>query len=132
MTLSEGILPFKLIPDAYKSIVASFAGLPLIVETMRSLKMHFLIDRILHAKKRQSGTYSESDCVESFISLVAAGGSRLDDFARMQSDRGLKELGLLMPSSESARFFLYAFHEEDLTGEGGLHSTRDGTPEEPP
>ncbi len=78
------------------------------------MKPRYLVDRILHIKKRESGVYSESDYVESFISLVAAGGSRLDDFARMQSDKGLKELGLPMPSPESARFFLYAFHEEEL------------------
>jgi hypothetical protein len=114
MTLPQGILPFKLIPDTDKSIVTSFAGLPLVTETMRALKLHCLVDRILHIKKRESGLYSESDYVESFISLVAAGGSRLDDFARMQSDRGLKELGLSMPSPGSARFFLYAFHEEDF------------------
>lgn len=113
MTLPQGILPFKLIPDTDKSIVTSFAGLPLVTETMRALKLHCLVDRILHIKKRESGAYAESDYVESFISLVAAGGSRLDDFARMQSDKGLKELGLSIPSPESARFFLYAFHEEE-------------------
>jgi hypothetical protein len=108
------MLPFKLIPDTDKSIVTSFAGLPLVVETMRALKIHCLIDQIFHFKKRESGRYSESDYVESFISLVAAGGSRLDDFARMQADKGLKELGLSMPSPESARFFLYAFHEKEF------------------
>ena len=114
MTLPQGLLPFKLIPDTEKSIVTSFAGLPLVVETMRALKVHCLVDRLLHIKKREVGLYSESDYIESFISLFAAGGSRLDDFTRMQSDKGLKELGLSMPSAESSRFFLYAFHEEDL------------------
>lgn len=114
MTLPQGLLPFKLIPDTDKSMVTSFAGLPLVVETMRALKIHCLADRVLHIKKRETGLYSESDYIESFISLIAAGGSRLDDFTRMQSDKGLKELGLSMPSAESARFFLYTFHEEDL------------------
>ena len=113
MTVPQGILPFKLIPDTEKSIITSFAGLPLVVETMRALKVHCAVDELLQIRKREGGTYSESDYVESFISLFAAGGSCLDDFARLRSDRGLKELGLSIPSPESARFFLNAFHEEE-------------------
>jgi len=113
MTVPQGILPFKLIPDTDTSIVTSFAGLPLILETMRALRVHDTIDEVLHIKKRKSGTYTESDYVESFISLFAAGGSCLDDFARLKADKGLAHLGLTIPSPESARFFLYAFHEEE-------------------
>lgn len=114
MTVPQGILPFKLIPDTEKSIVTSFAGLPLVIETMRALKLPDTIDKVLHLKKRESGLYTENDYVESFISLFAAGGSCLDDFARMKADKGLKELGLSIPSPESARFFLYGFHDEAL------------------
>jgi hypothetical protein len=32
---------------------------------------------------------------------------------RLRADRGLSEIGFKIPSPESARFFLYAFHEED-------------------
>jgi hypothetical protein len=113
MTVPQGILPFKLSPDTDTSIVTSFAGLPLVLETMRALGVHTTVDETLAIKKRESGTYTESDYVESFISLFASGGSCLDDFARLQSDRGLKELGLSIPSPEAARFFLYAFHEEE-------------------
>jgi len=113
MTVPQGILPFKLIPDTDTSIVTSFAGLPLVVETMRALGVHRTVDEALHMKKRERGTYTESDYVESFIALFAAGGSCLDDFARLQADRGLKHLGLSIPSPESARFFLYAFHDEE-------------------
>ena len=130
MTVPQGILPFKLIPDTEKSIITSFAGLPLVVETMRALKVHNVVDELLHTKKRECGLYSESDYVESFISLFAAGGSCLDDFVRLKSDRGLKELGLSIPSPESARFFLNAFHDEELLGETGtwgLRSPRDAT-----
>lgn len=118
MTVTQGILPFKLIPDTEKSIITSFAGLPLVVETMRALKLSDTIKELLHIKKRGSGFYSENDYVESFISLLAAGGTRLDDFTRLQADKGLKELGLSIPSSESARLFLYAFHEEEFLKDG--------------
>jgi hypothetical protein len=114
VTVTQGILPFKLIPDRDKSVLTSFAGLPLVVETMRALKPPQAIKDLLHIKKRESGSYSESDYIESFVSLFAAGGTRLDDLAHMRSDKGLKELGLVIPSPESARFFLYAFHDENL------------------
>jgi Transposase DDE domain group 1 len=114
MTVAQGILPFKLIPDTEKSIVTSFAGLPLVIETMRALKLPDAIRELLHIKKRESGFYTENDYVESFISLFAAGGTRLDDFSRLQADKGLKELGLSIPSPESARLFLYGFHDEAL------------------
>jgi hypothetical protein len=113
MSLPQGLLPFKVIPDSEKSILTSFAGLPLVIETMRALKVHNTVDTCLAIKKRQCGAYAESDYVESFIALLASGGECLDDFDRLQSDRGLKELGLNIPSSESARFFLYAFHAEE-------------------
>jgi hypothetical protein len=114
MTVAQGILPFKLIPDTERSIVTSFAGLPLVIETVRALKLPDTINSLLHFKKRMSGFYAESDYVESFVSLLAAGGSRLDDFSRMRSDKGLAELGFSFPSPEAARFFLYAFHDEEL------------------
>ena len=88
---------------------------------MKALKLPGTIKDVLHLKKRRSGVYSETDYIESFISLFAAGGSRLDDFARMRTDRGLKELGLSFPSPESARFFLYAFHDEQLLKERPEH-----------
>jgi len=113
MSVAQGILPFKVIPDSQTSILTSFAGLPLVVETMRALGLHNTVDRCLTIKRRQSGAYTESDYVESFAALFASGGGCLDDFDRLQSDRGLKELGLNIPSSESARFFLYAFHDEE-------------------
>jgi hypothetical protein len=113
MTVPQGILPFKLIPDTDTSMVTSFAGLPLVLETMRALGVHTTVDETLAIKKRESGTYAESDYVESFVSLFAAGGSCFDDFARLKADKGLKELGLSIPSPEAARFFLYAFHEDD-------------------
>ena len=73
MAVPQDILPFKLIPDTDTSIVTSFAGLPLVLETMRALGAHTTVDATLAIKKRESGTYTESDYVESFVSLFAAG-----------------------------------------------------------
>ena len=109
MTVPQGMLPFKLIPDTDTSIVTSFAGLPLVVETMRALGVHRTVDEALHMKKRERGTYTESDYVESFIALFAAGGSCLDDFARLQADKGLNTSAFLSrlpnpPGSSSMPF----------------------------
>jgi hypothetical protein len=51
--------------------------------------------------------------VESFISVFAAGGDCFDDFQLLRQDAGLQKLGLKVPSPESARFFVNAFHEEE-------------------
>jgi DDE family transposase len=52
--------------------------------------------------------------LESFVTLNAAGGECLDDFAHLRQD-GLKDLiGHDLPSPEAARKFLYQFHDEQL------------------
>lgn len=112
MSVTQRLLPFKLILDTESSIVTSFAGLPLVVETMRALGLPVLVKKFLKVKQRDTGKYSEGDYVESFVSLFASGGECLDDFDRLRLDRGLTELGLKIPSPESGRFFLYSFHDE--------------------
>ncbi len=114
MSVTQGLLPFKLILDSEKSIITSFAGLPLVIETMRALKVPKLVERFLKVKRRDTGRYTEGDYIESFVSLFASGGECLDDFERLRADPGLSELGIKIPSPESARFFLYSFHDEDL------------------
>jgi hypothetical protein len=114
MSVTQGILPFKLVAEKASSIVTSFAGLPLVMETMKALKIPHLVGKNLKIKQRDSGKFTESDYVESFIGLIASGGECLDDMERLRADVGLLELGFKVPSTESARFFLYAFHEADL------------------
>ncbi len=74
MTLPQRIFPFKPIPDTERSIVASFAGLPLVVETTRALKVRDAVKQMLHSEKRESGICSEGASVESFVTLLVAGG----------------------------------------------------------
>ena len=62
---------------------------------------------------QRSGRYEEADYLESFVSVFCAGGDWVDDFALLRGDEGLRELGLRIPSSEAARWFLNAFHEEE-------------------
>jgi len=118
MSVTQGILPFKLANADTGEVITSFAGLPLVLETMRAMKIPELVRKNLKAKQTDRGIYSENNYVESFISLFASGGECLDDMERLRADAGLKKLGLKVPSSESARFYLYAFHDEELLNKG--------------
>jgi hypothetical protein len=112
MNISQGLLPFQLIQDTSKVLVTSFGGLPLVMETFRALGLPQSIQKHLPMLQRE-GKYRETDYVESFISVFAAGGECVDDFERLRQDEGLKKLGLRVPSPESVRWFLNAFHEDE-------------------
>jgi Transposase DDE domain group 1 len=112
MNISQGLLPFQLIQDASKVLLTSFGGLPLVMETFRALDLPRSIQKHLPLLERQ-GKYREADYIESFISVFAGGGDCVDDFELLRTDRGLKKLGLKVPSPEAVRFFLNAFHEEE-------------------
>jgi len=113
MNISQGLLPFQLIQDASKVLLTSFGGLPLVMETFRSLGLPQSIKKQLALHQRE-GKYQEADYVESFVSVFAAGGDCVDDFEILRQDEGLKKLGLQVPSPEAVRCFLNAFHEEEL------------------
>ena len=112
MNISQGILPFQLVPDTSKTLITSFGGLPLIMETFRALGLPQAIRKHFSVLQRP-GLYAEADYFESFISLFAVGGDCLDDFRLLRQDAGLQKLGLKVPSPEAARFFLNAFHKEE-------------------
>lgn len=112
MTIAQGILPFQFVADHSKVLVTSFGGLPLVMETFRALGLGPSIAKHLPLQKRP-GRYEEADYVESFISVFAAGGDCFDDFELLRQDGGLQRLGLKVPSAESARYFVNAFHEEE-------------------
>ena len=112
MNITQGLLPFHLIEDNAKIMMTSFAGVPLVMEAFRALGLRASIQKHLPILQR-SGRYEEADYVESFVSVFCAGGDCVDDFALLRGDEGLRELGLRIPSSEAARWFLNAFHEEE-------------------
>lgn len=111
MKIAQGILPFQLVEDKSKSLLTSFAGVPLVMETFRALGLKKSIEKHLSVLERE-GKFSESDYVESFVAVLSSGGDCLEDFEQLRSDEGLRKLGLRVPSPESARFFLNAFHDE--------------------
>jgi len=112
VNIAQGILPFQLVEDPSKVLMDSFGGLPLVMETFRALGLPRSVQKHLPIQHRP-GKYEESDYVESFLSVFAAGGDCFDDFHLLREDAALSRLGLKVPSPEAARFFLNAFHEEE-------------------
>jgi hypothetical protein len=87
-------------------------GVPLVVQTFRSLGLPAKVREHVRIKERERG-YDEASMVESFVVLNAVGGECFDDFQRLREDPGLSEMiGHGIPSPEVARKFLYQFHEE--------------------
>ncbi len=55
--------------------------------------------------------------MESFLILNAAGGECLDDFGHLRQDSVRELIGHDLPNPESARRFLYQFHDQELIEE---------------
>jgi hypothetical protein len=92
-------------------------GLPLVVETMRSLGLESAIEKHLRLRQRESG-YTDVEKIEALVLLLAAGGDCLDDMRTLQADEGLERLlGRELPSPDTLRHFLYAFHDQALIDE---------------
>ncbi len=127
---TEGVLPFRVDPTPIDSAVTSFAGLPLVAETFRSLGLDASCHTQLGLKQRERG-FTEAQMVESFALMLSGGGDRLDDFAQLREDPGLGELiGYQPPSPDAARRFLYAFHDEPIHAQRPLDPHRAWIPPE--
>lgn len=112
--MSQGLLPYTVetVPDGPG--VTGRAGLPLVLETMRALGLPRAIRTHVHIRERQSG-YTETEKLEALVLLLAAGGDCLDDIAVLQADGGLgRLLDRRLPSADTLRHFLYAFHDDQL------------------
>jgi len=111
-TGTEGILPFRVDPTPVDATITSFSGLPLVAEAFRSLGLDASCREHLRLKQRERG-FTEGQMVESFALMLVGGGDRLDDFAQLREDPGLRGLiGYVPPSPDAARRFLYAFHDD--------------------
>ncbi len=106
-------LPIEIDPTPLPEMLTGLGGIPLLVQTFRSLGVADSVGREVRVKERERG-YGEAAMVESFVILNAAGGECLDDFQRLREDAGLSEMiGHAVPSPDAARRFLYQFHEEE-------------------
>ena len=65
--------------------------------------------------RRGMGREIQDQKVESIVVLMAGGGDCYDDMAVLRSDEGLQRLlGYSLPSPDSVRAFVNAFHNEQL------------------
>ena len=110
---TESPLLFEIDPQPLEEVLTGLGGIPLVLQTFRSLGLPESVRRQVRIKERQRGL-DEASLVESFVILNAAGGECLEDFNRLREDGGLAQLaGHEMPSPETAGKFLYAFHDPE-------------------
>ena len=106
----QGILPF-VIEQAKRADVTARAGLPLVVETMRALGMDEVAGVALPQPKRQRG-FSPVQKLEAIVTLIAAGGDRMEDVRVLADDKGLEKLlGAPFPSPDALLDFIGQFHD---------------------
>lgn len=107
-----GLLSLEIAPEPTAERLTALAGLPLVAQTMRTLNMPKSIQSHLQLKKRERG-FTEAEMVESLVLLHAAGGECLDDLERLRQDEGMELMvGHALPAPETARKFLYGFHDD--------------------
>jgi len=106
----QGILPFVL-EQAKRDGVTARAGLPLVVETMRALGVSELAGSELPQPKRQRG-FGPAQKLEALVTLIAAGGDRVEDVRVLAEDKGLEKLlGASFPSPDALLDFVGQFHD---------------------
>jgi hypothetical protein len=122
---TESPLLIEIDPEPIPERLTALGGVPLVVQTFRSLGLPARVREHVRVKARERG-YDEATMVESFVVLNAVGGECFDDFQRLREDPGLSEMiGHGVPSPEAARKFLYQFHEEQKIEEAKGRRTRD-------
>ena len=110
----QGRLPFEydVVPDT--GSVTSYGGLPIVIDALRSHGSEASIQKHVQVRERSS-THTEVTLIEDLVLLMSAGGDCLDDLAGLRDDKGLSRLlGRTMASPETARKFLYEFHDDEL------------------
>jgi len=106
----QGILPFVLEPAARTDVTAR-AGLPLVVETMRALGVDEVACATLPQPKRRRG-FAPVHKLEALVTLLAAGGDRVEDVRVLAEDKGLEQLlGAPFPSPDALLDFIGQFHD---------------------
>lgn len=122
---TESPLLIEIDPEPLPETLTALGGVPLVVQTFRSLGLPVSVRQHVRVKQRARG-YDEATMVESFVILNAVGGECFDDFQRLREDAGLSGMiGHGIPSPEAARQFLYQFHEEEKIEEAKRRRTAD-------
>lgn len=106
----QGILPF-MIKDGEEDAVTARVGLPLVIETSRALRLDEEA-RSLFGPPRRTHDFGADEQIETLVTLIAAGGDRIEDIRILSEDQGLTRLlGRSFASPDSLLDFLKSFHD---------------------
>lgn len=106
----RGMLPFVLKPGEREDVTAR-AGLPLVTETSRALRLDEQA-RELFGPPRRKDDYGADEQLETLATLIAAGGDRVEDIRILAEDQGLvRLLGRPFASPDALLDFLKSFHD---------------------
>lgn len=109
----QGILPFviALRPDEQTT---ARAGLPLVVEALRAVRLDEVVrDKLCAVQRRRD--FTALDKIEALVLLIASGGDRVEDIRILSDDKGLlRLLGGSLPSPDALLDFLSAFDDPEL------------------
>jgi hypothetical protein len=95
---TESPLRIEIDPEPIPETLTAMGGVPLLMQTFRSLGLPAKVREHVRIKERERG-YDEATMVESFVVLNAVGGECFDDFQRLREDPGLSEMmGHRIPS----------------------------------
>ena len=113
-----GLLSLEISPEPAPEVMTAYGGLPLVLQTMRTIGVLKSIQRHVQVKQRERG-FTEAQMVESLVVLMTVGGECLDDLNRLQADQGVAVMmEHPVPAPDTARNFLYAFHDEEAIDDG--------------
>lgn len=106
----QGIFPFVL-EQAKRDDVTARAGLPLVAETVRALGLDEVAREQLPKPVRDRGLAPEQK-LETLVTLIAAGGERVEDVRVLGEDKGLEAmLPYPFPSPDALLSFLSSFDD---------------------
>lgn len=111
----QGIFPFVL-EAASRDDVTARAGLPLVPETIRALGLDEVAREQLPKPGRDRG-FAPEQKLEALVTLIAAGGDRVEDVRVLGEDKGLEAmLPHSFPSPDALLGFLSSF-DDPASGE---------------
>lgn len=94
--------------------MTAHAGLPLVVEAARAVRLEEVVEAKLNVAKRQRG-FSETEKLEALRLLVTGGGDRIEDIRILAEDQGLvRLLDREIPSPDALLDFLCAFDDPQV------------------
>lgn len=92
LILSQGVLPFNLVPDQKTTGLTALAGLPLYLELSQVLGVSDSFDRHVGICRDKKQGFTDRQIGTSLIMLQLAGGDCVDDMARLQADEGFSRV----------------------------------------